>query len=294
MTRRAFTLTSRDAELLVDIYKHRFLAIPQIQRLHFPSKQTTYRRLRLLKQNGFTDSFAVANVPEAVVTLGSLGVLVVADALGVERSELKWIGSTSRPRDYYFMRHFLAINDFRISLRLACDATNIRLRGFIPDYYGERTSAGGTAKYIKDVICDIGHEQASISHTPDGVFALEKEGKVALFFLEIDRGTEVISDPDKGVLKSLRFYTNYLLSGGYQRYATDFGVEEFKGFRSLYVTSSTARLTNICQAATQLIVTPKAKRFHWITLADKVDENTIFTPIWVSCDPEDGAHYQIG
>ena len=62
----------------------------------------------------------------------------------------------------------------------------------------------------------------SYSHTPDGVFALKKGDNAALFFVEIDRGTEIVSDPEKGVLKSIVFYLNYWVSGKFARYAKDF------------------------------------------------------------------------
>jgi hypothetical protein len=170
----------------------------------------------------------------------------------------------------------------------------MKLLGFIPDYYGEKTEKGGVVKYVRDVICDMAADRQLVSHTPDGVFALERDGKSALFFLEIDRGTETVSDLAKGVLKSLRFYTSYLLDGKYQRYATDFGVPEFKGFRTLYVTTSPARLQNIRQATAKLDVPQKAKRFHWVTTFDHVTDETLFTPIWQSCDPDDAVRYQIG
>lgn len=290
----AFKFTSRDQDLLVDIYKHRFLSVSQIQRLHFPSPQTAYRRMRILQRQGYTESFTVASVSEAIVTLTSIGLQVVADALGVERTDLKWSGSTRNPRDSYFMRHFLAINDFRITLRQACLSSDTKLLGFIPDYYGEKTAKGGVQKYIRDAICDITANRQVVSHTPDGVFALERDGKAALFFVEIDRGTEAVADLEKGVLKSLRFYTKYLLDGKYQRYAADFGVPEFKGFRALYVTTNGERLTNIRQATVKLDAPQKAKRFHWVTTFDQLTEETIFTPIWLSCDPEDPVRYQIG
>ena len=294
MAQRKFKITARDSALLVDLYKHRFLTTGQIQQLCFPSKQTAYRRMRLLKGAGYVSSFTVANIEESIFMVSPKGSQAVAEAMGVERDQLTWTETKVKPRDYYFMRHFLAINDFRITLRLACEASGIQLLGFIPDYYGEKTDKGGVTKYIRDVICDIANDRREVSHTPDGVFALERDGKAALFFLEIDRGTEVVSDPDKGVLKSVRFYANYLLEGKYQRYAKNFGVPEFKGFRSLYVTTTDLRLGNIRHAAGALPVSPKAKRFNWITTIDKLTQLTMFTPIWCSMDATDESRYQIG
>lgn len=294
MPAKRFKLTERDSELLVDLYKHRFLTARQAQRLHFPSMQTAYRRLRLLQTARYVASFTVANIDESIFMVSPVGLQAVAEALGVDRDQLKWSETKTKPRDYYFMRHFLAINDFRITLKLACENSGILLLGFIPDYYGEKSDKGAVTKYIRDVICDVVRERQEVSHTPDGVFALEKDGRVALFFLEIDRGTEVVGDIDKGVLKSIRFYAHYLLDGKYQRYAADFGVQEFKGFRSLYVTTTAARIVNIRRATEKLDVPPKSRRFHWITTEDLVTAESIFTPIWQSMDPIDEKRYQIG
>lgn len=50
-TDRAY-LTERDTEVMLDIYKYRYLSVSQIKRLHFPSLQTAYRRLRSLTAGG--------------------------------------------------------------------------------------------------------------------------------------------------------------------------------------------------------------------------------------------------
>lgn len=192
------------------------------------------------------------------------------------------------------MRHFLAINDLRIQLAKDSEATGIKLLGFIPDYFGERTAAGGTTKYIKDVVCDIETSKSEISHTPDGVFALEHKGRAALFFVEVDRGTEGISDPEKGVLKAVRFYTQYLVSNKYQRYADDFKTKQFKGFRALFVTTSDTRISNIRQVVAGADIPAKAKLFVWLSTFDRIDKNGTFAPIWVSSDFHDTRSYRIG
>ncbi|SYZ73724.1 hypothetical protein TRIP_C50005 [Candidatus Zixiibacteriota bacterium] len=294
MNKSNFKFTVRDSALLVDLYKHRFLTISQLQRLHFPSMQTAYRRLRLLKEVGLAASFMVANISESIFTVDRKGLEAVAAALGTEVSDLRLTDIKSKPRDHFFMRHFLAINDFRIILKQACNREKVRLLGFIPDYQGERTERRGIAKYIRDVVCDITTERDQVSHTPDGVFALEKEGRTALFFLEIDRGTEIVSDNTKGVLKSLRFYTNYLIEGGYQRYAKDFRIGTLKGFRALYLTTSKTRLINIRKAAFGLQVPQKAKHFIWLALFQDITSGNLFLPVWRSIDPDDNKVYSIG
>lgn len=292
--RSSLRLTSRDAQLLADLAAYRYLSVSQLQRLHFPSEQTAYRRLRALKADGFIQPFTAPGMNESVFYLTKKGAEYAA-ASSVEGAAIGPVKAVAEaPKDYYFLKHFLAINDFRIALAKACESSPIKLLGFIPDYCGERSERGGVVKHIRDEVRDFQNRNETIPHTPDGVFALEKEGKAALFFLEVDRGTEVVSDPNRGVLKCLRFYLNYLLTGGYQRYAEEFRVPTFNGFRALIVTSSEQRLQNMREAVKELAFPGKAKRFVWLTTEGKISSEEVFGPIWQSLDTTDEMKYQIG
>jgi protein involved in plasmid replication-relaxation len=293
VTKKA-ALTERDTQVVLDLYKYRYLSVSQIQLLHFPSLQTAYRRLRALTELAYVKGFTVPGIPEHLYHLDNSGAELVAEQLGVGVSDLKWNRPSRAPKDYYFLRHFLKTNDFRIALTLACRGSNIDLLGFIPEYYGEKSSQGSPVKYIKDFICDIRDARAKITHTPDAVFALSKKGTPALFFLEIDRGTEVVSDQEKGVLKSVRFYLNYLISGKYQRYQEDFGCGGFKGFRTLIVTTSASRIENMRQAISNFDFAEKAKKFIWLTTDKRIQPATMFQPIWVCADRADQTEYRIG
>jgi len=290
-----YLLTKRDTQVLLDIYKHRYLSVSQVKTLHFPSLQTAYRRLRALKTLGYVKSFTVPNISESIYCLDKDGAEVVAGELDIGVEDLKWKRGTKSPKDYYFLRHFLKINDFRISLILGCKNSEISLLGFIPEYYGERTVKGGAVKYIKDFVCDIKNQSQRISHTPDAVFSLERERKPALFFLEVDRGTETVTDPEKGFLKCAKFYLNYWVDGKYQRYGEDFGCEPFKAFRAIIVTTSDVRMQNMREAVSRLsFPSNHPKRFIWLTTEDKVEHETVFNPIWKSADIEDKTIYSIG
>jgi len=136
---------------------------------------------------------------------------------------------------------------------------------------------------------------AKVTHTPDAVFALERGGRSALFFLEIDRGTEGISDPEHGFAKTLRFYLNYLKAAGYQRYQADFKVAEpFAAFRVLVVTSSEKHLENIRAVGGAMRFEPlSAKRFIWLAEGGAVSVGTLLGPVWRSVDPLDERRYAI-
>jgi hypothetical protein len=183
----------------------------------------------------------------------------------------------------------LGINDFRIQLTQACQESAITLLGFIPEYIGEKTEKGIIKKYLRDQVCDITNSSATLSHTPDGVFALEKNGNGALFFLEIDRGTENI----KEFFNCVVFYLNYWSGGQFKKYAAEFGVSEFKTFRALIIITAQKRLQNM-RAATTNYPFPKnqAKRFLWGAI--DVNKDNMFSPIWQSFDVTDSNTYKIG
>jgi hypothetical protein len=173
--------------------------------------------------------------------------------------------------------------------------SDINLLGFIPEYIGEKTREGYVKKYIRDKVSEIEVSATKeYSHTPDAVFSLEKDGKPALFFLEIDRGGEVVSDPEKGFLKCIVFYLHYWLEKKWQRYNTDFN-REYRNFRLLFVTTSTARLQHMREAVTSLpFPDSQVKRFLWGTIQSWLRVETVFDPLWQSMDKDDLTPYKIG
>ena len=291
---RKIILTERDLELLLSVYRYRYLSVSQVRALHFPSAQTANRRVRLLVQADYLSAFQVPGLGERMVMLAKQGAEAVAESLLVPLPELGWDGKRTKPKDYYFIKHFLSVNDFRIALTRACEQLDdVSLLGFISEQIATKTSRGGLKKHIQDVAIGSGPAPGKIGHTPDGVFALRRGDRVALFFLEIDRGAEVLSNPERGLLKTIRFYLNYLKGGGYSRYQADFQVEEpFKAFRALFVTTSRKRLENVRTVGGRLRFDPEhAKRFLWLATDDVIDADRIFSPRWVSLDSEDEERY---
>jgi hypothetical protein len=287
-------LTPRDIALIMDVYKYRYLSVSQIERLHFPSKQTAWRRLQAITELGCIKPFTVPNILERIFYLDKKGAEVVAIELHVDIEDLEWHRHNRQPKDYYFLKHFLAINDFRILITQACQQTGISLLGFIPEYIGERTCEGNVKKYIRDNVCDISNKSIVYSHTPDAVFALEKAGRPALFFVEIDRGFELVNDPEKGFLKCVVFYLNYWTDKKWQRYQKDFD-REFKTFRTLIVTTSSQRLQNMRESVTKYPFRESlAKRFLWCTTQSHATALLIFDSIWQSLDATDPTLYKIG
>ncbi len=286
------TLTERDHEIILSLYQYRYLTTSQIVRLHFPSSRTAQRRLVVLARHKLISQFTVPNISERLYMLTARGANRVAEMLGVSPDDLLWRAGTKPPKDYYFIKHFVAISDFRIILTPATAVSDTSLIGFIPEHYGAKHLSGRVTNYIKDVAFSITDPKEKISHTPDAVFALERNQKQALYFLEIDRGTETISNPAKGIGKMIRFYEGYAHDEKYKGYGEDFHCPPFSNFRLLIVTTSPRRVLNIRQALGTN--PPPLYRFFWLTTYDQVNEKTILDErIWVSLDASDEKLYKI-
>jgi hypothetical protein len=292
----AIELTDRDYELLVSLLKYRYLTTSQIQRLHFPSEQTTARRLRLLEAAGFVKTSRTTASPERLASLGRRGAEAVAERLAMPFEEVGWDARREQPKDYLFLRHFIAVSDFCIALTQACaDKGPTQLLGFIPEHVVDESAGATLKKHIRDVITDAMNTKQKISHTPDAVFALKRGDSSALFFLEVDRGTEVLSNPDRGLLKTIRFYLSMLVAGGYQRYQAEFGVDRpFRAFRALFVFNSAERLNNVREICGRAPFKPEhARRFLWLATEDALIDSNLLQREWVSLDPEDARPYAL-
>lgn len=282
-------LTERDLEVLGSLAEHRYLTVSQLEGLHFASGQTARRRLRLLAQAEMLKLIEVAGMPERVAALTGAGAEMLSSKSGLS------VEAGGRPQNPIFLQHHLAAVEFRLRLTRACGARPaLKLAGFLPEHRTRETRAGQMAKYVRDEVPPLGGE-ALMAHSPDGVFALERSGRLALFFVEIDRGTEVLGSSEHGVGKIVRFYLRYLLSGRFQRYRADFGATaDFRAFRCLLVTTSRQRLENIRQRCGRIAFDPPAaKRFIWLAPHDLLKDGDPLAYQWRSLDPTDDSLYSI-
>lgn len=301
-------LQDRDYAVLVDIYKHKHLSVNQVARLHFPSLQRARTRLRVLSDFKVVGWQVHPTTGERVYHVTPQGFSWVADLLGVEKRDLPFKPNKKNKRPW-FLEHTLAINDFRISLRLASGGSEIEVRGFIPDYLYESQSNGRVSgrpkEVVRDYVIDVRRPNRKLTRAPDAVFCLERSGKTALFFLEIDRGTETIgmqkgsrteaTNPDADIIRMLRFYLELAKEQKHQRYAKNFDVDRFKSFRLLIITSSLKRVENMRTAAAASRLFPESfMGYVWLTSFDRVNSQTVFTDIWQSLNPNDDNYYVIG
>ena len=283
-------LTPRDAEVLGSLAEYRYLTVSQIERLHFTSAQTARRRLRLLAQADLLKLIDVATVAERIAAITGAGAEALAGQTGTHVE-----AAGGRPQNPLFLQHHLAAAEFRIRLTSACARrSDLRLAGFLPEHLARPSRSGQPTKYLRDEVPPAGGASL-LAHTPDGAFGLERGAQVALFFLEIDRGTEVLGSSDHGVGKIVRFYLRYLVCGRFQRYRADFGANtDFRGFRALLVTTSQQRLENIRQRCGRIAFDPPAaKRFIWLATETVLKDGDPLAHQWQSLDPTDASLYRI-
>jgi hypothetical protein len=92
----------------------------------------------------------------------------------------------------------------------------------------------------------------------------------------------------------MRFYLQYLSSGGYRRLQGEFGCGELRGFRVLFITSSPKRLENIRQRCGAIPFEPTvAKRFIWLATQTVLKDEHLLEHEWCSLDPSDPSLYTI-
>ena len=144
----------------------------------------------------------------------------------------------------------------------------------------------------------------SIPINPDGFFTLSwkgrgGEGRRLAFFLEADRGTEVVAGRRRSLMKRSLYrkyvgYWNWLV---HERGHREFGVD---GFTVLTVTTSRERAANFAVAAAAAVSrrAPRAPLFwsaaesdYMPTAADTERFRRLGSPIWRSEKGEPGNHH---
>ena len=115
---------------------------------------------------------------------------------------------------------------------------------------------------------------------PDAAFSISDtvQGKTVLFFLEVDRGTEIVASPKRTPTDIRQKILNYAIcfdTCAYKKYEELWNCQ-LNGFRLLFVTDSTARLSKLC-----LLVQEMPPSDHvWLTTADRMFEDGIGAKIW--------------
>ena len=297
MTRPGPVLTERDRVILRSLAEYRLLTTEQVQRLHFPSAQTTLRRLRRLEVARLIQRHRTDALGTYAVTLTSKG----AEQLrNVSPHALEAASSGRRPvrlPGEFFLRHMVAVNDFRIALELAVqERPDVELLGVLTDT--ARTAVGPAMQpraILSESVSFGAGDQDRLTHVPDLAFALRRGDRQALFLVELDRGTEVVGDPKRGVGLFLRFYLRALVTSGFRGLGSRLGGSAgFHGFRVLVVTTTAARVEAIrARWGTMPVQPEQAKQFIWLSNSDALHSRALLEHGWAALDPRVAQSYVI-
>lgn len=261
-------LMDRDKRILEAIHAYDgLLSFSQIHRKFFSNKSQAELRMRLLYQHRYVNRPELQQrrrVPEMVYWLDKNGAEVVASLNGTPLPEFVW---RKEPR-WFQVEHDLAVNDFRLMVEAACQATpDVKLETWIPE--SEFWS------HPDQIIYKANQTQVKRKIRPDGFFMLTTSGHRFRYLLEIDRSTE--DNP--------RFFRDKILPGlAYLKsdaYADRFG---HRSGRWLVVTTGERRLTNMLSQARR----GDAKGLFYFTTYDRLTEQTVLSaPIWQRADRPD-------
>ena len=297
MTRPGAIVTKRDRSILRSLAEYRQLTTEQLERLHFPSAQTTLRRIRRLEVAGLVLRRRCDGVPTQLVSLTPLG---VSKLTGSEPSGAGVAGVTRRPASLpstYFLRHQLEVTDFRIALALSVEQRpEVDLLDVLADTDRTARAPGSQPRALLTETVTLGGERGErLSHTPDLAFAMRRGDRQAFFLVEIDRGTEVVGDPRRGVGLFVRFYLRALVAGAFEGLRARLGLPgSLRGFRILVVTHSTARVETIrARWGSMPMEHEMAKRFIWLTTREALRSANLLEHGWVSLDPRDHSQYAV-
>jgi hypothetical protein len=262
-------LTERDIQILQALGSYRFLSVPQLQALFFPSASSSERRMRELTEAGYVTRVFMPARPydrqvHTIFALSPFGGRFLKDADG--ELDLQTV-SESDKRTALFLDHTLRRNDVRVCLELlAREDPRIQLLTW--------------KQRVEDVktvvrIC-TGRSVERVPLIPDGVFVLLVEGHTHGFAVEVDMGSVQLT----------RMERRYR---GYWRWQKDHGPERRFGvdsFRVLTLTTTDRRLEALRKAAMKA---PERRGsdsglfwFARLVTADIEEPLTLLSPVWTT------------
>ncbi|MFC1587500.1 replication-relaxation family protein [Planctomycetota bacterium] len=182
-----------------------------------------------------------------------------------------------RPRERFHLEHLLQVNQFGIALETAAAGTPLRVC-FINEHTPILNNQVKIQKplQMKVVISTKG----KTTLIPDAVCTISDGIKEVLFFLELDRGTEILKStnghPD--FLKKIKAYLGLFDSKEYKNISECPG-NDHNGFRVLVTAPDDARLNNLFNLSRD---DPEDTHFFWFTCMENIRPDAILGNIWQS------------
>ncbi len=243
--RRGVILQDRDRHLLSELGVMRIIDREMTKLVAgFGSTTQVNTRLLELTRAGFLRRFFVGSIGagrKAIYTLSPKGTeLVNAKLGGIHRASGRLVVSDA------FVEHQMGINEIYLALKYR---PIVRSEIHMLRWINFRQSISEAVKL-----------------TPDGYFELQTEHTIRAMFLEVDLGTEALSE----WLKKTAYYVQLAVSGEFQ--------QRFRQpqFRVLVVASSDKRLANIRAA-----VAKSTDKVFWFATFLTINREGFWSPIWL-------------
>lgn len=266
-TPSSIRITDRDLAVLDALGDYRFLSIPQLAILFFPSKGTAETRLRQLYQHHlavrvYLPARPYSRTTSTIYGLGAKGAgLLIPLHDGVRPPCL----SARDQRSGLFLDHTLRRNDLRIALQ--------RLHSGHPDF--ELVSWHQAKEDVRArAEIEVGRKTEMVTLIPDGVFGLLRHGILHTCAVEIDLGTVRLEE----MRKRYRAYWSFWKYGGALR---TYGR---CSFRVLTLATTPRRIEALRQAAASI---PEARGtgsglfwFASLDVADPKNPDRLLEPVW--------------
>lgn len=272
-------LTARDMAVVRAVYDYRALTTEQIQRLYFgnagQAARIAQRRLQALYHHRYVfrgdQPHRTLEAKPLVYFLDTVGVDLLCDRLGLERTEVDWHPRHNDVTSLY-LDHLLASNDLRIAVVQAAEAHGFVIQRWLDDRSLKRSHAG---EHV--TITNKDGRRMTVSVVPDGYFRLTTPQDTYNFFVEIDKRTVTGLASKWGRRdwsRKVAAYAEYHRSGGYEaRYGT-------ADMRVLTITTGQRRLQNLKVITEETVSGAPVGRF-WFTTLERATADSILTgTIW--------------
>lgn len=270
-------------DLLLEIADYRVVSTSQIAHLRYRSGRAARKRLESLRAEGYLDVLPGhaekgGGRPENLFTTGRRGFeLLLSNSMLPTDTPFERVGGESLLRE---LPHQLLLNWVRVHLTLACR--------HIPEIDFDFLAANsplsrepGEGRSVVAGTVPVPNSNETVELVPDGVFILrhEQSSSCALFFLEVDTGSEPLTRADGTVShihEKVERYKAYFRSERYKKLGTRWNTN-LTGFRTLFLTPDKSRARQLSKFLRGM----QPCEFCWVSSREDMEDHGISGEIWM-------------
>ncbi len=283
----AFQLTERDAEIILAIWRNRFLNSRQIQALVSGSSDKILRRLNGLFHAGYIDRpraqidyYSTVGSAPMVYAISDRGARLLNERYGAALPDADWQHknrSVGRP----FIEHTIAIAETHSALTVGCrarpeieliDAKTLIAAFPKPPLLPDRAFIWKTEVRRNDVI-------EPVSVNPDYVFALRSPTiSRRCYLVECDRGSMPVERATFKRTSIVRKFAGYIEGYNAKLHERQFG---WKAFRILFITNTPERAEHMRAALCNLTRATNVRQLFYFTDANALAASDVLAHGWI-------------